>query len=181
MTRLLVILLVVFSFALPLKAETDAPRGAFRVVNTDGFVQHGEDRTPLAVDTAVGTARIEHQDDGGLSLTINGTLIELFALENGLAALQWNADGTSLLHAVDIQAFQDKASSKDVPAWGADLVWPGIGKVQLVLLPLGANAYTGFLISHPGSKTVVRQMEFRKAFGPTNRPTPGAAAENKGS
>ena len=181
MTRLLAILLVLFSSALPLRAETDAPGGAFKVVNTEGFVQQGEDRTPLAVDTAVGTAGIEHQDDGGLSLTINGTLIELFALENGLAALQWNSDGTSLLHAIDIQAFQDMADGKDIPAWGADLVWPGIGKVQLVLLPLGSSAYTGFLISHPGDKTVVRQMEFRKAFGPVNRPATNSDTRNNGS
>lgn len=181
MFKLLATLTFLICLAQPLTAETDAPQGAFKVVNTEGFVQENGMRTPLPVDTASATVSIVHQEDGGLSLTINGTLIELFALENGLAALQWNADGTSLLHAIDIQAFQDKSDRKDVPAWGADLVWPGVGKAQLVLLPLGANAYTGFLISRPGNRTVVRQMEFRKAFGPANRPDTGATAENKGS
>ncbi|MCK7612158.1 hypothetical protein [Roseibium sediminicola] len=181
MFKLLATLFFLICLTPPLMAAAEAPHGAFKVVNTEGFVQEDGRRTPLPVDTAIATVSIVHQENGGLSLTVNGTQIDLFPLENGLAALQWNADGTSLLHAVDIQAFQDKANSKDVPAWGADLAWPGMGMVRLVLLPLGANAYTGFLISHPGSKTVVRQMEFRKAFGPANRPAPGAEAENKGS
>jgi len=181
LSKLLATVFFLVCFAPSLMAETEAPHGAFKVVNTEGFVQENSVRTPLSADTAIATAKIEHQGDGGVSLTVNGSQIDLFKLENGLAALQWNADGTSLLHAIDIQAFQDKANRKDVPAWGADVAWPSFGKVQLVLLPLGSNAYTGFLISRPGDKTVVRQMEFRKVFGPTNRPAPNAAAIKKGS
>lgn len=181
LSKLFATLLFLICLAPPLHAETDLLKGAFKVVNTEGFVQENGARTPLPVDTAIATVQIGHGDDGGLSLTVKGTRIDLFGIESGLAALQWNADGTSLLHAIDIQALQDKAKSEDVPAWGAELDWPGIGKAQLVLLPLGSDAYTGFLISRPGDRTVVRQMEFRKAFGPANRPSPGTVPENKGS
>jgi len=181
MVKLLATLLLLLGSALPLMAGADVPQGAFKVVNTEGFVQADGLRTPIAADTAVGSARIQISENDGLSLTINGTHIALFPLENGLAALDWNAEGTSLLRAIDIQALRDKADGKDVPAWGASLVWPEAGDVQLILLPLGGNAFTGFLISRPGDRTVVRQMEFRKVFGPANRPLSKKESRKSGS
>ena len=181
MSKLFATLLVLLGTVLPLAAEPDVPHGTFKVVNTEGFLQENGRRTALPVDTDIGSAQIKILDTADLRLTINATQIVLYRLEQGLAALDWNSDGTALLHAVDIQALLDKADSKDVPAWGATLDWPGLGDAKLVLLPLGENAFTGFLISRPGRKTVVRQMEFRKVFGPANRPEPDKDARNKGS
>lgn len=181
MSKLLATILVLVCTVLPLAADQDVPQGAFKVVNTEGFLQEDNRRTALPVDTDIGAAQIEILKTGDLRLTINGTQIVLYRLEQGLAALDWNADGTSLLHAVDIQALLEKTDRKDVPAWGASLDWPRLGDAELVLLPLGERAFTGFLISRPGSKTVVRQMEFRKVFGPANRPEPDKDARNKGS
>lgn len=170
MFRTPILALVVLCLAAPVAAADSLAYGSFKAINTGGFVQSGETRKPLDQDTGVGTARIEPSDTGGLTLTVNGALIELFRLEGGLAALEWDAGGTVLLHSIDIQALFGKGEAADVPAWGAALEWPGMGPVQFVVLPLGATAYTGFLISRPGNSTVVRQMEFRKIIGPSNRP-----------
>jgi len=170
LSKLLVSFLVFVLCASPLHAAGEVPLGTFNVVNTGGFVQTGEARAPLAADVAMATARIDPADSDGLTVTINGTQIRLFRLEQGLGALEWNAAGTFLLHSADILALVGKSAEEQVPAWGADLDWPGSGSVRMILLLLGKSAYTGFLISHPGDRTVVRQMEFREVFGPSNRP-----------
>lgn len=164
-----------------LRAEELLPVGRYHVVNTEGFSQKDGIRTALKKDLAVGTAEIAPQGDNSLLMTINGSELRLFRLEKGLAGVEWNAEGTALLHSVDIQALLDKASRDEVPAWAADIVWPTHGQVKLVLLPLGTAALTGFLISYPGSSTVVRQMEFRQVFGPSNRPDANALSEKSGS
>lgn len=181
MSKLLWTILLFFCLALPIKADQKVAQGYFDVVNTEGFTQENGVRTPLPVDTKVGSARIEQGSDGGLRIDVDGTRFDLFPLEDGLAALEWNADGTSLLHAIDIQALLDKTSKEDVPAWGANLAWPGAGKVRFVLLPLGDGAYAGFLISHPGDRTVVRQMEFRQVTDRSSRPASGRSGSNNGS
>lgn len=179
MSRLRAQFLAFFLFATPLHAGTEPPVGTFKMVNTNGFVETGAGRKPLAPDTGTATVLIEKSGPDGadgpdgqidLNVLINGSEIRLFRLKDGLAALEWNPDGTSLLHSADILALFDETDLRDVPAWGANLEWPGAGEVQLVMLPLGRTGYTGFLISRPEQKTVVRQMEFRQVFGPSHRP-----------
>lgn len=155
---------------LPIEAAGDVPLGLFKVVNTEGFEEQDGVRRPLKGDMDEGAAHIERDGDGSLRVEINGTKLRLFPLDQGLAALSWNSVDTGLLHGIDIQALFGKENAADVPAWGADLDWPGSGTVQLVLLPLDEKAYAGFLVSHPGSKTVVRQMEFRQVYGHFDRP-----------
>jgi hypothetical protein len=169
-SRSLVSLFIFVLFVLPLEAAGDVPLGIFKVVNTEGFVQQNGVRKPLQGDMSEGTALIEQASDESLNVEINGAKLRLFPLEQGMAALAWDANGTDLLHGVDVLALFGKEKSADVPAWGANLDWPGSGTVQLVLLPLGETAYAGFLVSHPGDKTVVRQMEFRRAYGHFDRP-----------
>jgi len=170
MLRILTILLVALFFTAPVHAGSEFPLGEFQVINSAGFLQHDGIRQELETDRAVGTASLTSEPDGTLSVTINGSTLHLFPLENGLASLEWDAEETFLLRSADIEAFLGGRAADDIPAWGADLVWPGSGDVRLVLFPLGGQAYTGFLISHPDGKTVVRQMEFRQIFGPGNRP-----------
>ena len=181
MSKLLAAFFMFLFLTGPLWAEKLLPSGTYQVVNTEGFTQTDGVRTALERDLTIGTALIAPQSDNSLLMEINGSGLRLFPLEKGLAGLEWNSDGTALLHSVDIQALLDKASRDDVPAWGADIVWPGQGQVQLVLLPLGGKSLTGFLISHPGSSTVVRQMEFRQVFGPANRPQLGVQTLENGS
>lgn len=148
----------------------ELPSGPFEVLNTAGFVQQDGVRKPLEDTGTGGTANIVFDTGNVLTLDINGSQIRLFPVENGLAALQWNAEGTALLHDIDIQDLNDDATPEDIPAWGAEIAWPGTGAAQMVLLPLSPGGYTGFLISHPEGKKVVRQMEFLQVFGPAHRP-----------
>ncbi len=159
-------------------AAGDWPLGAFEVRNTAGFVQEGDVRRTIAVDRNTGTAEIA-AIEGGLSVTIGGTQLHLFRIEEGLASIEWDASGTNLLHGIDIQALLGEETPQNIPVWGASLAWPGAGSVQMVLLPLRQNAYTGFLVSRPADQIVVRQMEFRKISGPSNRPVSSGSADRR--
>lgn len=178
MSRILTILLFALFFAAPASAGSEFPLGDFQVINSGGFLQRDGIRQELEADRNIGTASLTRDPEGALSLAINGSTLRLFPLQNGLASLDWDAEGTALLHSDDIEAFLDGRTADAIPAWGADLIWPGSGDVRLVLFPLGVQAYTGFLISHPNEKTVVRQMEFRQVFGPGNRPHLSANSRN---
>lgn len=169
MPRAFALLLAFLLLAGPAFATGTPPSGKFSVVNSAGFIQQDGKRHPIATDRSVGEAVLSNTPEGSLMVRINGSAFQLYPLEDGLAALQWDAHGTALLHDIDIQAFLDGKEQEDIPVWGADLAWPGLGRVRLVLLPLGPNALTGFLISHPQGRTIVRQMEFRQTFGPSGR------------
>lgn len=164
--------------AVPLHAEVPFPLGTFQVVNTAGFIQKNGERTQLPADEKTGTATLSDLGDGKLALDINGARIVLFPVKNGLAALEWDAQGTALLHDIDIQALIRENDRHEIPVWGAKLDWPQEGSVEMVLLPLGDDAVTGFLVSHPKDLTVVRQMEFHQVFGPEGRPQISADASN---
>ncbi|POF31490.1 hypothetical protein [Roseibium marinum] len=170
MLRLFAAFLAVVFFAVPLQAGNDYPVGEFRVINSTGFVEMDGIRQELETDRTVATARIARDPDDSVTVMINGSTIRLHPLKNGLASVEWNARGTAMLHKADIQALMNDRAPGEIPAWGAELVWPDLGPVQMVLLPFGFTAYTGFLVSHPGKKTVVREMEFQQVFGPTDRP-----------
>ncbi|TYC64191.1 hypothetical protein FMN50_01695 [Rhodobacterales bacterium] len=175
MTRLVAAILTIFAFSASLHAEEafpvgTFPAGIFHVANTAGFTQHNGIREDLAIDDGMGTAFIQVLDDGTLTVEINGARIRLFRVKDGLTALEWDASDTTLLHEIDIEALIREEGLTDIPVWGADVDWPGSDKVRLVLLPLGPTSVTGFLISHLQDTVVVRQMEFRKVFGPEGRP-----------
>ena len=144
--------------------------GKYQVINTAGFLETSNERRPLERDRSVGIAEIRQVTDNRLQIGINGTKLNLFPIENGLAALEWDSTGTGLLHRTDLQALLKTSDRSKIPAWGADIAWPGIETARMVLFPLRTNAYAGFLISQPHGNTIVRQMEFRQVFGPTNRP-----------
>lgn len=147
----------------------DYPSGEFKVLNTAGFVEEENERRPLKADRSSGMAEIRHQSDNSVVLTIGSNEIRLHPMKDGLASFDWDAFKTTLLHEDDVQALNGKDRHNDVAAWGAELAWQGMGKVQLALLPLGDAGYTGFLVSHPNGKKVVRQMEFRQVLGPARR------------
>ncbi|EEE43322.2 hypothetical protein SADFL11_608 [Roseibium alexandrii DFL-11] len=172
--RLFLSLVLIWMLSGTALADTMQPLGRFHVINTAGFIERDGNRAPLASDLETGELTLYRNVVGNLVLTISETDIELFEVENGLAGLTWNSGNSSLLEAADILDLSPHTLPEQVQAWGADVTWPGQGEVQLVLLPLGENAYSSFLISHPGSSTVVRQMELRKVSGPPNRPAPKA-------
>ena len=170
--RLLLSLVLIWMLSGSALADTLQPLGTFHVINTAGFIERDGNRVPLASDLETGELTLQKNAVGNLVLTIRETDIELFKVENGLAGLTWNSGNSSLLEAADILDLSHHTLPERVQVWGADVIWPGQGDVQLVLLPLGENAYSGFIISHPGNSTVMRQMELRKVSGPPNRPDP---------
>ncbi|WP_417688879.1 hypothetical protein [Roseibium sp.] len=144
--------------------------GDFKIVNTGGFVEENGQRRPMAVDDAMGTVDLAISDDkSGMTLEINGSRIELFALENGLASFRWDADETNLLHQEDILDVSGKESLEQVHAWAAEIDWPDMGNVTMVLFNYSQKSYGGFLISKPEGRTIVRQMEFHRLTGPRHR------------
>ena len=163
-------LLVYFALITAVHAQSEIPLGKFRLLNTDGFIEQGGIRTPLNSDPTTATVELTEGNDDTLNLLINGADLVLFKLPDGLATLTWDAHNSTLLQGIDLQALSNGKPAKDIPAWGANVAWPGLGEVQIVILPLSDNANTGFLVSHPDNRTVVRQMEFRKIFGPKGRP-----------
>ncbi|PVB60933.1 hypothetical protein [Labrenzia sp. 011] len=167
--RVAVFLAFVFLSA-PIQAANDYPLGEFRVINSSGFVETDGVRRDLPADRTVAIASIARDSDDSVIVAINGSTIRLHPLKNGLAALEWNARGTAMLHKSDIVSLLEERAPAQIPVWGAELAWPALGPVQMVLLPFGFSAYTGFLISHPDNRTVVREMEFRQVFGPAGRP-----------
>ncbi|MBG6158427.1 hypothetical protein IWQ52_004096 [Labrenzia sp. EL_159] len=183
MARHIATILAFLFLVIPTSAQPELPVGQFRIINTAAFMEL--DGTRTAIDTGLrgGTVDIGFPADGSLILTLGGTRIELFPLEAGLAGLAWDADGTSLLRWSDIEAMNPSWSPRDIPSWGAELAWPGLGLARLVMMPFGNSGYSGLLISYPGNRTVVRQMEFRQVFGPQNRPnsspTNAAGASNR--
>lgn len=168
--RILLSLFVFLLLAPYSLAGENNPLGSFKIINSGGFLERNGKREILTEDFETRDIELAKTGAGDLLLTINETDIALYEIENGLASLTWNAGKSGLLHHKDILDLSGYSAAEDVPAWGANVFWPGLGQVQLVLLPLGTNAYTGFLISHPGNNTVVRQMELRSVDGPPNRP-----------
>ena len=170
MTRHIAAILAILCTIVTANAETEFPEGEFQVINTAAFKQQEGVRTPLNTGSRTGNAEIEIRTDGSFELGINGTRIVLFPFETGLAGLAWDAQGSSLMEEMDIEALNPARSRGDIPVWGAELAWPGLGLTRMVVMPLGPAAYSGILISFPENRTVVRQMEFRQVFGPLNRP-----------
>ncbi|WP_305988594.1 hypothetical protein [Roseibium sp. MMSF_3544] len=177
MPRLISIFASLILLAVTQTTAQELPTGEFSVVNTTGFVEQNGSRQPLLPDRKSGLVTMVLDPDHNLNVSINGTQFRLFPLEGGLAGLSWNASDTELLHGIDIEALNAPEKLEAIPAWGADIVWPQLGLARFVLLPLGPAAYTGFLVSYPEGKTVVRQMEFRRNSGPLDRPDPSIALD----
>lgn len=144
--------------------------GEFKIVNTGGFVESNGLRRELTTDIDIGTINISlAPDKRSLVLEINLTSMTLYSLERGLASFQWDSEDTTLLHQEDILDVSGKQSLEDIHAWAADIKWPDLGTVKLVLFNYDRKSYGGFLISKPEGKTVVRQMELHRLSGPRHR------------
>ncbi|MEO0976667.1 MAG: hypothetical protein AAFY24_05395 [Pseudomonadota bacterium] len=170
MTRLAVALLVLAITLGSALARAGFAEGMFSMVNTAAFSEVNGNRTPLGLERASADVTIAFHPGDKLVLTIGQTDLALFPVTSGLSGLTWDPQGTGFLHESDIEALNLSQVRENVPAWGADLAWPGLGVARLVLLPLGSDAYAGFLISYPNDAKVVRQMEFRRVAGPRDRP-----------
>lgn len=161
-------------------AGTAVPAGAegqaYRVANT-AVVRGNEAR--LEVQPGELTQRIVYierrENDEELLLDI-GTPLKLWRIPDGLARIAWpHSEGMSLSRE-DAIALAGRESAADVLAWGADVSWPGIGPVLLILFEAGPESYGGLLSSAPSGIAVMRQMMFQ-TVDPRARPRNTAATE----
>jgi len=147
-----------------------ADLGLYQVVNSAGLIKSSSGIVSMNADLEIGQVRLStDKNDSELALNINGSKIVLYELQKGLAALDWTFDGALLLRRDDILALSGKEVLENVETWGASLDWPDLGKATMVLFRIQKQAFAGFLISTPEGKTIVRQMEFHPAAGPSKR------------
>ncbi|WP_306143846.1 hypothetical protein [Roseibium sp. MMSF_3412] len=170
MKRLAAALLVLAITLGPALARSEYAEGLFSMVNTAAFSEVNGTRASLGIERKSAEVAVAFLTEDRLNLTIGAADIVLFPITSGLDGLAWDAQGTGLLHESDVEALNLSQMPENVPAWGADLAWPGLGAARLVLFPLGVDAYAGFLISNPNDRKIVRQMEFRRISGPKDRP-----------
>ena len=149
---------------------------AYRVANTAvvrGSEAHLEVQ-PGELDQRI--VYIERRE-GGEELVLDiGTSLKLWRIPDGLARIAWpHGEGMSLSRE-DAVALSGRESAADVLAWGADVSWPEIGPVVLILFEAGPESYGGLLSSAPSGIGVMRQMIFQ-TVDPRARPRNTAATE----
>lgn len=161
----LALLSVMAGTAIPARADGQA----YRLANTaivSGTEAHLEVQ-PGELDQRI--VYIERRE-GGEELLLNiGTLLKLWRIPDGLARITWpHSEGMSLSRE-DAIALSGHKSAADVPTWGADVSWPEIGPVMLILFEAGPESYGGLLSSAPAGIGVLRQMMFQ-TVDPRARP-----------
>ena len=155
------------ALAKPVPAAADVQ--AFRVTNTAVLT-----RTPDGVTATPGELdqRIVHislcKTGENLLLDI-GTRLKLWKIPDGLARIDWPQGTGTALSRDDAIALSGQATAADVPTWGAEVIWPDLGPVTLVLFETSPESYGGLLSSTPSGVPVLRQMMFQ-TLTPRSRP-----------
>ncbi|SOC22985.1 hypothetical protein [Stappia indica] len=166
------LLSVMAGTAIPATAEGQA----YRVANTavvSGNEAHLEVQSGELDQRIVYIERLENDEE--LLLDI-GTPLKLWRIPDGLARIAWpHSEGMSLSRE-DAIALSGRDSAADVPTWGADVSWPELGPVMLILFEVGPESYGGLLSSAPAGIAVMRQMMFQ-TVDPRARPRTGHAHE----
>lgn len=163
----LLVLSLVMALTGPVLAAADTK--AFRVTNTAVLT-----RTPDGVTATAGELdqRIVHISVCGegerLQLDI-GIPLKLWKISDGLARLDWPQGTGAALSRDDAIALSGQATAAEVPTWGAEVTWPDLGPVTLVLFQTGPESYGGLLSSTPSGVPVLRQMMFQTVT-PRSRP-----------
>ncbi len=147
---------------------------AYRVANTATLARSD---AGLVVTPSGFEQRLVHigvsEDGGELTLDI-GSPLKLWRIPSGLERIEWPVEPGITLAREDIPAIAGKATPAEVATWGAEVAWPDLGPVTLVLFELDAETYAGMLSSTPSGVRKLRQMIFRK-MTVRNRPRQGAS------
>jgi hypothetical protein len=163
----------------PVRAEPVA----YRLANTATLAREGSE---IVVMPTGFDQRLVHIDlaEGGGELTLDiGTPLKLWRIPSGLERIEWPAETGITLAREDIPAITGRPTAAEVPTWGAEVDWPGLGPVTLVLFELDAETYAGMLSSTPSGVRRLRQMIFRQMTvrnrpkdRPARRPGPSPSA-----
>lgn len=142
---------------------------AYRVANT--VVVSGSEGNlkvvPGELDQRI--VHIERRENGEELLLDIGTTLKLWRIPDGLARITWPYSKGMSLSREDAIALAGRENAADVLAWGADVSWPEIGPVMLILFEAGPESYGGLLSSAPAGIGVLRQMMFQ-TVDPRARP-----------
>jgi len=149
---------------------------AYHLANTATLERQG---AAIAVVPGGFEQRLAHigvTADGRELILDVGTSLRLWRIDSGLARIEWPAgDGVSLTRA-DVVALAEVSAPSEVMTWGAEVDWPDLGPVTLVLFRMGPTRYGGLLSSKPSGIKTLRQMMFQSAsIRPrprTGRPSP---------
>ena len=149
--------------------------GPYQVVNTAGFTTDADgERENLPTDLRSVEVLLDlTRDRTVMVLTLETMRLTLPRLWNGLAAVDWGGSGAITLRREDILTLTGKKALEDVDTFGARIDWPGIGPATLVLFEAGGGSFAGFLVSKPGGRTIVRQMEAHRYFASRPRAARG--------
>lgn len=149
---------------------------AYRVANT--VVVSGSEGNlkvvPGELDQRI--VHIERRENGEELLLDIGTTLKLWRIPDGLARITWPHSKGMSLSREDAIALAGRENAADVLAWGADVSWPQIGPVMLILFEAGPESYGGLLSSAPAGIPVLRQMMFQ-TVDPRARPRSPSAAQ----
>lgn len=172
-------LLLLLLAAAPVAAETPVPNvitlGPYQFVNTAGFSTEADGKqTEMPTDLGSVEVFVDMTPDRGtLILGFESMRLQLPRLPKGLAALDWSSSSSITLRRDDILTLTGRESLEAVETFATQLDWPGIGPATLVMFEAGGGSFAGFLISKPGGRTVVRQMEAHRYFASRPRAARG--------
>ena len=142
----------------PVRAEPVA----YRLANTATLAREGGEVVVMPTGFDQRLVHIDLADDGGeLTLDI-GTPLKLWRIPSALERIEWPVEAGITLAREDIPAITGRATAAEVPTWGAEVDWPKLGPVTLVLFELDAQTYAGMLSSTPSGVRRLRQMIFRQ-------------------
>ncbi|WP_439530421.1 hypothetical protein [Pannonibacter sp.] len=149
--------------------------GPYQVVNTAGFATDADgQREDLPTDLRSVEVLLDlTRDRTVMVLTFETMRLTLPRLWNGLAAVDWGSSGAITLRREDILTLTGKETLEQVDTFGARIDWPGVGPATLVMFEAGGSSFAGFLISKPGGRTIVRQMEAHRYFASRPRAARG--------
>lgn len=172
-------LLLLLIAAAPVAAQTSDPKiltlGPYQFVNTAGFSTDAEGkRTEMPTDLGSVEVFVDMTSDRKtLILGFENMRLPLERLAKGLAAVDWSSSSSITLRREDILTLTGRETLEAVETFATRLDWPGIGPATLVMFEAGGGSFAGFLISKPGGRTVVRQMEAHRYFASRPRAARG--------
>lgn len=193
---MLVSALKIAALAIVLATGLHGPHSAIAQADGRGRAPGASDEAPVFV--VANTATIRRGDDGlietrasdfdqrlvsiersGDSLLLKlDTVIRLWRIPDGLARIEWPVQPGITLSREDAIALARVTSLADVDTWGAQIDWPSLGPVTLIMVAIGPDQFAGLLSSAPSNVKVLRQMIFQRARPTSSRPRFDTAADN---
>ncbi|SDU20153.1 hypothetical protein [Stappia sp. ES.058] len=124
---------------------------------------------------------IAMSDDERELLIDAGAVLRLWRIPTGLSQIEWPVSAGVSLSRADAVVLAGVETADLVPTWGAEVDWPGLGPVTLIVFRMGPERFGGLLSSTPSGVKRLRQMVFQRASShgrqrPRSRPAEPCSA-----